>query len=89
MLRLRQKSLTSDKRWEGTRFINGGVAHPIRLTFWGEGNGPVTLVRQLPVGEHPAPNPIMYASYPILTKVYMTKDYINKFLNKRTDLNMK
>jgi len=23
--------------------INSGAAHPIRLVFWGEGNGPVTL----------------------------------------------
>jgi len=36
------KSLTSDERWEGPGLINGGAAHPIRLGFWGEGNGPVT-----------------------------------------------
>jgi len=36
------KSLTSEERWEGHGLINGGAAHPFRLTFWGEGNGPVT-----------------------------------------------
>jgi len=37
------KSLTSEERWEGSKLINGGAAHPIRLAFCGEGNGPVTL----------------------------------------------
>ena len=36
------KSPTSKERWEGPGLINGGAAHPIRLAFWGEGNGPVT-----------------------------------------------
>jgi len=26
-----------------TGFINGGAAHPIKLVFWEEGNGPVTM----------------------------------------------
>jgi len=36
------KSPTLEERWEGPGLINGGAAHPIRLAFWGEGNGPVT-----------------------------------------------
>jgi len=31
-----------DERWESFGLINGGAAHPIRLLFWGEDNGPVT-----------------------------------------------
>jgi len=42
MSRLRQKKPTSDERWKGPGLINGGTTHPIRLVFWGEGNGPVT-----------------------------------------------
>ena len=37
------KSPTLEERWEGPGLINGGAAHPFRLAFWGEGNGPVTL----------------------------------------------
>ena len=36
------KSLISDERWEDPGLIKDGAAHPFRLTFWGEGNGPVT-----------------------------------------------
>ena len=49
MSRLRQKASHSDERWEGPGLINGGVAHPIRVVFWGEGNGPVTLGMAIPV----------------------------------------
>ena len=40
---VKTKSPTSEERWEGPGLINGGAAHPFRLTFWGEGNDPVTL----------------------------------------------
>jgi len=40
---VKTKSPTSDERWEGPELINGRTAHSIRLVFWGEGNGPVTL----------------------------------------------
>jgi len=39
---VKTKSPTSEERWEGPELINGGTAHPFRLGFWGEGNGPVT-----------------------------------------------
>jgi len=39
---VKPKSPTSEERWEDRRLINGGTAHPFRLIFWGEGNGPVT-----------------------------------------------
>jgi len=40
---VKTKSPTSEERWEDPGLINGGAAHPFRLTFWGEGNGPVTF----------------------------------------------
>jgi len=43
MSRLREKSHIG---WEGPELINGGTAHPFRLAFWGEGNGPVTFGRR-------------------------------------------
>ena len=47
------KSPTSEERWEGSKLINGGAAHPIRPGFWEEGNGPVTSgIRANP---HPTP----------------------------------
>jgi len=39
---VKTKSLISDERGKGPRLINGGAAHPIKLVFWGEGNGHVT-----------------------------------------------
>jgi len=39
---VKTKSPTSEERWEGPGLINGGAAHPFRLTFWGEGNCRVT-----------------------------------------------
>ena len=40
---VKTKSLTSNERYEHPGLINGGVAHFIRLVFWGESNGHVTL----------------------------------------------
>ena len=37
-----KKSPTSDERWGFLGLINGGAAHPFKLAFGGEGNGPVT-----------------------------------------------
>ena len=39
---VKTKSPILKERWEGPGLINGGAAHPFRLAFWGEGNGPVT-----------------------------------------------
>ena len=39
---VKTKSSTSEERWESPELINGGAAHPFRLTFWEEGSGPVT-----------------------------------------------
>ena len=39
---VKTKSPTSEKKWKGPKLIKGGAAHLFRLTFWGEGNGPVT-----------------------------------------------
>jgi len=41
MSRLRQ-SHTSEEKWEDPGLINGSVAHPFKLIFWEEDNGPVT-----------------------------------------------
>jgi len=37
-----KKSPTSEERWGFLGLINGGAAHPFKLAFGGEGNGPVT-----------------------------------------------
>jgi len=50
------KSPTSDERWEGPGLINGVAAHPIRLTLWGESNGPVTSGIRV----NPDPTPMSY-----------------------------
>jgi len=57
---VKTKSSTSDERWEDPRLINGGTAHSIRLVFWGEGNGLVTLgglFECVHLFEWDAPNP--------------------------------
>jgi len=42
-----KKSPTSEERWGFLGLINGGTAHPFKLAFGGEGNGPVTLGNSL------------------------------------------
>jgi len=43
MSQVKTKSPTSEERWGVLGLINGGAAHPFKLAFGGEGNGPVTL----------------------------------------------
>ena len=46
MSQVKTKSPTSEERWGVMGLINGGAAHPFKLAFGGEGNGPVTYSRR-------------------------------------------
>ena len=52
---VKTKSPTSEEEWEVLRLINGGAAHPFKLAFGGEGNGPVTHSPTTQYHQHCAP----------------------------------